>query len=160
MTAPVLKTYQLSRVYLPTESIGSIYSPQGGLVCKTMELPWRDNKRGISCIPEGLYYVVKKPPIERDDPQTPEDESGGRHPRPYWHFRLPKVKGRSGILIHRITYVKDLQGCIGVGVKHVDLNKDGVPDMIESGKALQELVDTLPDEFNLLIDSKSQTPYK
>lgn len=154
MTAPILPVYLLDRVYLETETLGSIYSPHGGFICKTMELPWKDNKRSISCIPEGLYTVIKMPMIEKDDPSTPLDESGGRHPRPYWHFRLPQVKGRSGILIHRITYVKDLQGCIGVGGRHVDLNKDGVPDMVDSGKKLQWMVDNMPDEFRLLIDKK------
>ena len=24
-------------------------------ICETLELPWRDNQRGISCIPEGIY---------------------------------------------------------------------------------------------------------
>jgi len=27
----------------------------GELVCRTMELPWRDNRPNISCIPPGRY---------------------------------------------------------------------------------------------------------
>jgi hypothetical protein len=135
----MLPVYLLDRVYLETETLGSIYSPQGGLICKTMELPWKDNQRSASCIPEGKYYVIKQLP---------------KPGRDYPYFRLPKVEGRSGILIHRITYVKDLQGCIGVGGRHVDLNKDGVPDMVDSGKKLQWMIDNLPDEFELLIAKK------
>lgn len=57
----------------------------------------------------------------------------------------------SAILMHRITYVKDLLGCIGIGGKFQDLNGDGVPDMIESGKTLQEMWETMPDVFELEI---------
>lgn len=132
-------TYFLKRVYLPTETLGSIYAPDGSLVCKTMELPWKDNARSVSCIPEGTYHVIKQPP---------------KPSRQYPYFRLPKVNGRSGILIHRITYVKDLRGCIGVGGRFVDLNKDGVPDMVDSSKKLQWMIDNLPEEFDLIITEK------
>lgn len=134
-----MEEYRLERVYLPTETLGSIYSPSGELICKTMELPWRENKRAISCIPEGIYHVIKQPPKES---------------RPYPYFRLPNVPGRSGILIHRITYVNGLLGCIGVGSRFHDFNKDGVPDMAESSKKLQWMIENMPEEFNLLITEK------
>ena len=137
---------EVKRVYLPTETLGSLFM-DGVMLCKTMELPWKDNKRGISCIPEGSYEVTKEQPISVNDPQ-------GRKKREYWHFRIHNVPGRSGVLIHKITYVKDLQGCIGVGMDFKDFNKDGVPDMADSTKALQKLVDTLPDKFTLTITKK------
>jgi len=129
---------RIERVYLPTETLGSLYEGDT-LLAKTMELPWRDNKRAISCIPEGTYTVIKQPSKES---------------RPYPYFRLPNVKGRSGILIHRITYVKDLKGCIGVGGRFVDLNRDGVPDLVDSSKKLQWLIDNLPETFELEITKK------
>ena len=132
---------RIERVYLATETLGSMYEGET-LLCKTMELPWRDNKRSISCIPEGTYTVIKQPP---------------KPGRDYPYFRLPNVKGRSGILIHRITYVKDLRGCIGVGGRFVDLNKDGVPDMVDSGKKLTWLIDNLPETFELEIIKKATT---
>jgi hypothetical protein len=150
----MIKEYTIKRVYLPTETLGSMFDPKGSLVCKTMELPWKDNRRSISCIPEGRYLVNKMPPIPKDDPATPEDESGGRKPRNYGHFRFPAVVGRSGILIHRITYVKDLQGCIGVGNRFHDFNNDGVPDMAESSSALSWMYDNMPDQFYLNITKK------
>lgn len=134
-------TVEIQRVYIKTETLGSLYV-NGKLICKTMELPWRDNQRSVSCIPEGVYHVIKQPPKET---------------RPYPYFRLPHVPGRSGILIHRITYVTGLKGCIGVGKAFKDLNKDGVPDIVSSKDALQELIDLLPDEFDLFI-TKKQNP--
>lgn len=148
MSYPV---YTLPRVYLPTETLGSIYSPAGELICKTMELPFRNNARSdesskASCIPEASYLVRKNPP---------------KADRPYGYFRFDHVPGRSvradgtsSILIHRITYVKDLLGCIGVGGRHVDLNKDGVPDMADSSKKLQWMYENLPDVFILKIYKK------
>src|SRR5215216_1565171 len=102
---------EIKRVYLETETLGSFYI-NGRMVCKTMELPWKENKRAISCIPEGVYKAIKQP---------------AKKSRPYPYFRLPNVPGRSGILIHRATFVHHLKGCIGVG-EFFDVNKDQVPD--------------------------------
>jgi hypothetical protein len=132
----------IKRVYLPTETLGSFYSPEGIMLCKTLELPWLNNRRSVSCIAEGSYEVIREFYTKK---------------HPYPHFRLPNVEGRSGILIHKITYVSGLKGCIGVGQAFADLNKDGVPDMIRSGKALQELYDSMPDSFILNITFKAVT---
>jgi hypothetical protein len=133
---------KIERVYLPTETLGSFFI-DGKMICKTMELPWRQNQRSISCIPEGVYDVIKQPP---------------KADRPYPYFRFTNVPGRSGILIHRITYVSGLKGCIGVGKEFKDLNKDGVPDIIRSGEALSELIALLPDRFTILIQNKIKDP--
>lgn len=132
----------LERVYLASETLGSLYKDDQ-MLCKTMELPWKQNQRSISCIPEGIYNVIKQPP---------------KPTRPYPYFRIPNVIGRSGILIHRISYVSGLKGCIGVGKQFKDLNGDGAPDIIRSGEALAELIETLPDNFELEIKAKFSSP--
>lgn len=134
-----IKEYRIERVYLATETLGSFYNQDGIIIAKTLELPWRNNARSISCIPEGLYYVIKQPP---------------KADRQYPYFRLPKVEGRTGILIHRITYVSGLKGCIGVGSRFHDFNKDGVLDMAESSVKLKWMTGNLPDYFNLRIAKK------
>ena len=136
-----MSNYSIERVYLPTETLGSFYA-DGVVLAKTMELPWNENKHNISCIPEGVYHVKR------------ESTSPGHE---YNHFRIYDVPNRNGILIHKITYVKDLRGCVGVGKAFADLNKDGSPDIIQSGKALQELYDTLPNEFELTIKQKPKS---
>jgi hypothetical protein len=127
----------IERVYLLTETLGSWYI-DGVLATKTMELPWRENQRNISCIPEGTYEVIR--------------EATSNH-HPYPHFRILGVEDRDGILVHKITYVSGLRGCIGVG-EFKDLNGDNVPDMINSGLNLQKLYDSLPDRFQLEIKKK------
>jgi hypothetical protein len=129
---------EIQRVYLPTEVLGSFYI-DGALACKTLELAWRDNKRSVSCIPEGTYKVKKEPPKEG---------------RPYPYFRLMNVPGRSGILIHRGVFTHHSKGCILVGTAFTDWNKDNVPDLADSTNALNKLIELLPNEFDLVIKKK------
>lgn len=153
-----MEKFILPRVELPTETLGSIYTLKNELICKTMELVWRNNKIGktadtASCIPYGIHIFEKMPPNEGRD---------------YGHFRCRQVPGRninknfldmnglpmSSILMHRITYVKDLLGCLGIGSRFNDLNKDGVPDIEGSSKKLQWMYENMPKVFELEIIKK------
>lgn len=129
---------EILRTYLPTETLGSFMVDD---VCqvKTMELPDKQNQHRISCIPEGTYKVKREPHTET---------------HPYPHFRILNVPNRDGILIHKITYVSGLLGCVGVGSAFEDLNKDGVPDIIGSSVALNKLYNLMPDSFELTIRKK------
>ena len=68
-------------------------------VCETLELPWRGNKRGVSCIPEGSYECKLAP-------------SPSRGYEVYW---LQDVPGRKDVQIHIGNFPKDIRGCILVG---------------------------------------------
>lgn len=142
----ILPRYTIERVYLPDETLGSWYMDDQ-LLCKTLELPWRQNKRGVSCIPESIYLVIKQPPKET---------------RPYPYFRLPNVPGRSGILIHRGLNPTHSKGCILVGSRFINVHTRH-PTLEESGKKLQWLIDNLPDKFEIQIKQKPsldlQTPH-
>lgn len=104
--------------------------------CKTLELPWRENKRSISCIPEGEYEVIEMPP-------TPK--------RPYHYFWVQNVPGRTGILFHPGTYTSHIKGCILPGDRLTDLDVDGVLDVVNTAKTLKRLTDLLPGKFRLTI---------
>lgn len=136
-------TVIIERVYLKKETLGSLYLEENSVlsnwIAKTLELPWLQNKHNISCIPEGNYTVIK------------EKSSNGHQ---YPHFRVINVPNRNGILWHKITYVKDLRGCIGIGGRFQDLNSDNIPDIIESSITLQRLYDMLPNTFKLIIREK------
>jgi hypothetical protein len=77
--------------------------------CKTLECPWRNNKKSISCIPAGEYIVAIR--------QSP------KYGRIYWVTNVPN---RSWILIHSGNFAGDkskgyrthVQGCILLGQKH------------------------------------------
>ena len=76
--------------------------------CRTLELPWRDNRRQISCIPPGEYEV--------------EIRLSNKYGRVYWVRRVPN---RTYILIHSGNYAGDkskgfkshVMGCILLGKK-------------------------------------------
>jgi hypothetical protein len=49
----------LTRTYFPEGTNGKIES-EGKLICRTIELPWINNEKRISCIPEGKYFIKKR----------------------------------------------------------------------------------------------------
>jgi len=87
-----------------------------GFFSKTLELPWRNNQRSISCIPPGEYIVkIRKSP---------------KYGSVYWVTGVPN---RSWILIHsgnvggdvrkinpntRKRFRTHINGCILLGKKH------------------------------------------
>lgn len=103
---------------------------------KVLELPWKDNKRSISCIPEGEYTVTKMQPTEK---------------RPYVYFWVRNVPGRDGILWHPGNYTRQIKGCHLPGKAFKDLDKDGIPDVTETTATLKKLAEILPDKFQLII---------
>jgi len=102
--------------------------------CRTLELPDLGNKNRISCIPEGEYKVVK-----RNSPKYGD------------HFHILDVPNRSYILIHSANYVRQLLGCIAVGLSHTDIDGDGHRDVTRSKQTLKDLNRELPDTFQLEI---------
>ena len=101
---------------------------------KTLELPWLDNQRKISCIPKG-YYLVKK-----------------RYSKKYGHhFHITEVEGRTWILIHFGNYYRDTLGCILVGKTLADIDGDGYRDVTHSKQTMNRLNELLPNEFDLWI---------
>ena len=67
---------------------------------RTLERPWKDNAKGLSCIPEGRYIV------KRD--VTPKHGLT-------WH--VLDVPGRDMILIHTGNTEVDVEGCILLGIE-------------------------------------------
>lgn len=85
----------LHRAYFKEGTNGALFN-SGKFLCHTIELPWNDNKRNISCIPEGVYEI------------EPRFSKRFKH-----HLILKNVKGRSFILFHPANNaLKELQGCI------------------------------------------------
>lgn len=101
---------------------------------RTLELPWKDNERRISCIPEGEYEVIKRFSEKYGD-----------------HFHILGVPDRSYILMHNANFVRQLKGCIAVGFSHSDIDGDGLRDVTHSRKTIRALNKMLPDRFKLTI---------
>lgn len=69
--------------------------------CCTLELPWLNNQKNISCIPAGEYHCTWE-----KHPRFPQAEAV---------VRLAAVPGREGVLIHPGNSAGDIQGCILLG---------------------------------------------
>lgn len=103
-----MKTVYLLRTSTSDQGTEGVFITSN-FVCKTLELPWRENKRSISCIPSGKYNVVIR--------QSPKYGSV------YW---VQDVPSRSWILIHSGNWAGDVKkgfkshvnGCILLGKKH------------------------------------------
>lgn len=86
--------------YAPQGTFGELIMPDGQRLY-SVEQPWRQNERNISCIPEGKYLCVPR-----------EFFSGG-----YDAIHITNVPDRTHILFHRGNNQADVAGCIAVGMQ-------------------------------------------
>lgn len=122
-----------------TETLGQLVIHENGkilFICSTLELPYLNNIARKSRIDTGVYDCVKVGPSENIK---------------YDHIWIKNVAGRSGIKIHIVNFVRQLAGCIGVGEKYLDIDKDGQIDITNSKNTLNQLLAILPNEFKLTI---------
>lgn len=86
---------ELIRTYHPNGVNGELLI-DGIKVCNTIELPWKENRTRVSCIPEGEYELSKRYSL-----------------RFGWHLQLNKVPNRDLILLHAYNdAIKESKGCI------------------------------------------------
>jgi hypothetical protein len=107
----------------------------GGLpFAVTLERPWRNNKRGESCIPLGNYYASRV-----DSPRFGDT------------FEVKDVPGRKHILFHKGNIMDDTHGCIIVGESFDYLQHERA--VLSSGKGFGEFMALLNDaaDFSLVI---------
>ena len=110
--------FELNRAYFKEGTNGTLFCSRKFL-CHTIELPWRNNKRNISCIPEGKYEIA------------PRFSKRFSH-----HLILKCVKNRSYILFHPANDAqKELEGCIAP-VSYLN----GIGKGIYSRNAMQKLL--------------------
>lgn len=76
------------------------------LMMYSIERPWKDNRAGVSCIPEGRYGLVKRCLARRSF-------SEGGSPEFRRHLQVMHVAQREYILIHPANdAMHELKGCI------------------------------------------------
>ncbi len=85
----------LTRTYFPSGTNGTL-AMEGQFICNTIELPWKNNKKRVSCIPEGKYLLRKR-----------------YAPKFQWHLEVVGVRNRTFILFHPANNaLRELNGCI------------------------------------------------
>jgi hypothetical protein len=113
------KTLTLNRVYAHNVTIGELLDGNK-FICFTLEEPWKDNQKSISCIPEGEY--ICKPHV-------------GTKYKDVWN--ISNVKDRSAVLIHSGNTTLDIEGCVLVGSSRGIVK--GLPAVLNSRATLDEL---------------------
>jgi len=129
--------------YGPTFTLGVLYGDGVRLV--TLERPWipdPDNpmlagEPHVSCVPDGEYivrpHVSEKYPTDRHAYSLENPALGV-----YYSTPIPAGQkyGRTAVLIHNANYVRQLEGCIAVGMHH---NYTVEPTVQESVPAMRIL---------------------
>jgi hypothetical protein len=119
-------------------TIGELFI-NGERICDTLERPYFNNQRNISCIPEGVYPVRLRLPRE----------SGTRD---YLHLLVQEVPNRDWILFHRGNTAKDTSGCILVGL---GTEQDVVHNSVLAMDLLiKEILNLGGENINLIIKNK------
>lgn len=119
-------------------TIGELFL-NGERICDTLENPWVDNQRNVSCIPEGIYPVRLRLPRESAS-------------RDYIHLLVKDVKDRDWILFHRGNTAKDTSGCILVGL---GTEQDVVHNSVLAMDLLiKEIIHLGGENINLIIKNK------
>ena len=95
--------------------IGKLYC-NGEFIAHTLELPWKNNQKSVSCIPAGKYKCRVR--LARESAS-----------RDYVHLLVQDVEGRSYILFHYGNYPSDTKGCILTGTHRAQ-----TPDKILESK--------------------------
>ncbi len=119
----------IKRTTTSFETFGDLVATKNGQTfkCKTLELPWLDNRKNISCIPKGTYTCKFTRSLKF----------------PLGTYEVQNVPNRSGIRIHSGNYATgaqvDIQGCILVGNNFADINADKQLDITNSRVTLNIL---------------------
>ena len=108
---------------IQTTGVFDAYNNGKNMICYSLELPWKDNKRNISCIPKGTYKCTLY--------------NSTKYGKVY---KVLDVPGRTGILIHVGNYNSQIQGCLLLGNDLKDINKDGQKDVINSRLTLSKFM--------------------
>lgn len=128
-----MKKFKLYRLAsLPTHTEGVLVGEKG-IICQTMERPWLNNERNVSCIPAGEYTATV----------NMSNRFGKELPL------ILGVAGRSGIRIHAGNRVGDSTGCILPGLRWGTLGSERA--VLSSRDAMDLIFDALDgdDRFTL-----------
>jgi hypothetical protein len=135
-----MKTIELWRVASSLAGMQGVLKYDYKVFALTLELPWRDNKRGESCIPSGCYKVDFAPSAAR----------GGKK---IWWVR--DVSGRDAIQIHTGNIVEHTEGCIIIG-DQFDIESDGGIFIKQSRYAYSELMGLCGADAKFLLTVKDK----
>jgi len=118
------------------ETLG-VLTIDGRICCYTLELPFLDNAKDISCIPVGTYKCICKSSPKFGDT-----------------WEVLSVPGREGILFHSGTTHADTHGCIIFGRDIGWYNDDRAVFNSRDAKTIFMTSTKNVSEFNLTISDE------
>ena len=128
----------IRNTFTEESTVGELFI-NGERICDTLENPWLDNQRNISCIPEGEYPVRLRTARESAT-------------RDYLHLLVQDVPNRDFILVHRGNFPSQTQGCllVGLGTQHNVVNNSTLAmDLL-----IKEILNLGGTNINLIIKKK------
>lgn len=116
-----MKTIIVNRDWQDTnQTLGVCYvkDESGTIIFKSecIERGWRNNQSRVSCIPEGEY------PVKLEHSNRFRKEL----------YEIYEVPNRSECKFHSSNFARQLNGCIALGNKRLDIDKDGYKDVTSS----------------------------
>ena len=128
----------IRETFTEVSTIGKLFL-DGEFLCDTLENPYLNNQRNISCITEGQYKVRLRTARES---ATKE----------YLHLLVQDVPNRSLVLFHTGNTAKDTRGCILVGIgTEQDLVKNS---RLAMELLMKEILNLGGININLIIKNK------
>lgn len=130
---------KIIRTYLDAGTNGEIFINEE-LICYSIELPWKNNAVGISCIPEGSYRAKKR-----------------WSPKFKWHLHLTDVPNREMILVHPANNaLLELRGCMAP-VTVLTGAGEGSSSRLAFGKLTAIVFDAIGRNEKIVFTFSSQT---
>ena len=126
----------LKRVLFTDDGTQGVLITDGRLKFLTLEPEWKNNARGISCIPEGQYLCKRV--------DTPKHSIT---------FEVMQVPGRDSILIHSGNTEADTEGCILLGMEAGEV--DGKRAVLRSKEAFEKFLKLTNDKQTFMLSVKN-----
>lgn len=151
-----MKLTLVRHAYLPGVTLGRLYA--GSLVLATLEEPWirnplgpggqpREGLKHESCVEDGSYELEPHHSLKHPNTWALVNPTLG-----IWHYAVPPdlPYGRAAILLHTGNTVRDIEGCLLVGMRHGRINgTDAVLDSRNAFAQLQALLGTSPHSLHI-----------
>jgi len=111
-----------------------------------LELGWQNNKRNISCVPQGTYDLKL--------------EYSPKFGRKLWEAY--GVLNRSECKFHIANFASQLNGCFAPGMTAFDIDRNGTKDMVNSREAFDEFMNVMGKDVKarlVIINDKNASEF-
>lgn len=125
MSLPTLTTVRITRIASRADGSFSTLAINNLPIAVTVERPWLNNQKSVSCIPAGTYLAKRVLSPKFGDT-----------------FEITEVPGREHILFHKGNIMEESHGCIILG-EYFHTWNSGQCSVASSGDAFAEFMQRL-----------------